>query len=85
MIIVTEVINNNITFQAVYVWTGLHFMAGHWFWVSGDDLQYKSWSAEGELQCPDRNLRCGALDRDEKVWKPIDCEERHHFLCFRKP
>jgi len=50
-IIVTEVINNNIiTSQTAYVWTGLHFMAGHWFWVSCDDLQYKvSLCSEEEL------------------------------------
>ncbi|XP_077083365.1 uncharacterized protein LOC143736558 [Siphateles boraxobius] len=61
--IMAEVINNTITSQRAYVWTGLRFMAGHWFWVSGDDLQYKAWSAQGEVQCPARNLRCGALDR----------------------
>ncbi|KAK7170899.1 hypothetical protein R3I94_000950 [Phoxinus phoxinus] len=83
--IMAEVINNTITSQTAYVWTGLRFMAGHWFWVSGDDLQYKAWSVEGELQCPARDLRCGALDRKEKVWKPRDCEERHYFLCFKKP
>lgn len=56
-----EVINNTMTSQTAYVWTGLRFMAGHWFWVSGHNLQYKAWSAEGELQCPAGNLRCGAL------------------------
>ncbi|XDV18769.1 hypothetical protein PO909_024401, partial [Leuciscus waleckii] len=45
--IMAEVINNTITSQTAYVWTGLRFMAGHWFWVSGDDLQYKAWSTEG--------------------------------------
>uniref|UniRef100_A0A673JFU4 C-type lectin domain-containing protein n=1 Tax=Sinocyclocheilus rhinocerous TaxID=307959 RepID=A0A673JFU4_9TELE len=80
-----KVINETLTSQTAYVWTGLRFMAGHWFWVSGDDLQYKAWSEEGEIQCPSGNLRCGALDREEMVWKPTDCEERHHFLCLKKP
>ncbi|XP_073692784.1 C-type lectin lectoxin-Phi1-like [Garra rufa] len=80
-----EGINKIITSQTAYVWTGLRFMAGHWFWVSGDDLQYKAWSAEGEIQCPAEHLRCGALDIEENVWKPIDCEERHNFLCLEKP
>lgn len=83
--IMEEVINDTITSKTAYVWAGLRFMAGHWFWVSGDDLQYKAWSEEGEIQCPAGNLRCGALDREEKVWKPIDCEERHNFLCLKKP
>ncbi|KAG1959419.1 hypothetical protein F2P79_007151 [Pimephales promelas] len=52
-----EAITNTIKSQTAYVWTGLRFMAGHWFWVSGDDLQYKAWSVEGELQCPAINLR----------------------------
>uniref|UniRef100_A0A8C1CCA5 Uncharacterized protein n=2 Tax=Cyprinus carpio TaxID=7962 RepID=A0A8C1CCA5_CYPCA len=80
-----EVINKTLTSQTAYVWTGLRFMAGHWFWVSGDDLQYKAWSVDGEIQCPAGNLRCGALDREEKLWKPTDCEERHNFLCLKKP
>ncbi|KAK2913444.1 hypothetical protein Q8A67_001843 [Cirrhinus molitorella] len=80
-----EGINKIITSQTAYVWTGLRFMAGHWFWVSGDDLQYKAWSAEGEVQCPAEHLRCGALDIKEKVWKPTDCEKRQNFLCFKKP
>uniref|UniRef100_A0A8C1UFD4 C-type lectin domain-containing protein n=1 Tax=Cyprinus carpio TaxID=7962 RepID=A0A8C1UFD4_CYPCA len=79
------VINKTLTSQTAYVWTGLRFMAGHWFWVSGDDLQYKAWSVDGEIQCPAGNLRCGALDREEKLWKPTDCEERHNFLCLKKP
>ncbi|ROL53979.1 Macrophage mannose receptor 1 [Anabarilius grahami] len=88
--IMAEVINNTITSQTVYVWTGLRFMAGHWFWLSGDDLQYKSWSPEGELQCPARNLRCGALNRDEKtiwIWtgggNTVEVSSKLHIaLCF---
>ncbi|XP_067308075.1 macrophage mannose receptor 1-like [Pseudorasbora parva] len=79
--IMEDAIYKTIKSQTAYAWTGLRFMAGHWFWVSGDDLQYKAWSAEGELTCPAGNLRCGALDRDKKVWKPTDCEERNNFLC----
>ncbi|XP_039515230.1 L-selectin-like [Pimephales promelas] len=82
--IMAEAINNTITSQTAYVWTGLRFMAGHWFWVSGDDLQYKAWSVEGELQCPARNLRCGALDRQNNVWRPNNCEDKLNFLCRKK-
>ncbi|RXN15601.1 lymphocyte antigen 75-like protein [Labeo rohita] len=80
-----EGINKITTSQTAYVWTGLRFMSGHWFWLSGDDLQYKAWPAEGEIQCPAEHLRCGALDIEEKVWKPTDREERHNFLCLKKP
>ncbi|XDV18756.1 hypothetical protein PO909_024388 [Leuciscus waleckii] len=82
--IMAEVIKNTITSQTAYVWTGLRFLAGHWFWVSGDDLQYKAWSAEGELQCPARNLRCGALDRENNIWRPNNCEDKLNFLCLKK-
>ncbi|XP_073715759.1 snaclec CTL-Eoc125-like [Misgurnus anguillicaudatus] len=78
-----EVIKNITTSQTAYVWTGLRFLAGHWFWVSGDDVEYKAWSAEGELQCPAKNLKCGALDIVNKVWKPRDCEEKLNFVCVR--
>ncbi|XP_055074649.2 macrophage mannose receptor 1-like [Misgurnus anguillicaudatus] len=79
-----EVIKNITTSQTAYVWTGLRFLAGHWFWVSGDDVGYKAWSTEGELQCPPRNLKCGALDIVNKVWKPTDCEEKLNFVCIKK-
>ncbi|XP_051757350.1 CLECT domain-containing protein [Ctenopharyngodon idella] len=66
------------------VWTGLRFLAGHWFWVNGEDLDYKVWSADGELQCPAMNQRCGVYDRTQNVWKPTDCERRLNFLCVDK-
>ncbi|XP_055059040.2 putative C-type lectin domain family 20 member A [Misgurnus anguillicaudatus] len=78
-----EVIKNITTSQTAYVWTGLRFLSEYWFWVSGDDVEYKAWSTEGELQCPPRNLKCGALDIVKKVWKPTDCEERLNFVCIK--
>uniref|UniRef100_A0A673HXB0 C-type lectin domain-containing protein n=1 Tax=Sinocyclocheilus rhinocerous TaxID=307959 RepID=A0A673HXB0_9TELE len=65
----------------VNVWTGLRFLMAHWFWVNGDDLEYKAWSNEGEVQCPAMNQRCGALDRDRRVWNPQNCQERLNFFC----
>ncbi|XP_073715846.1 macrophage mannose receptor 1-like [Misgurnus anguillicaudatus] len=78
-----EVIKNITTPQTAYVWTGLRFLTGDWFWVSGDDVEYKAWSVEGELQCPPKNLKCGALDIENKVWQPKDCEERLNFVCIK--
>ncbi|XP_051757352.1 C-type mannose receptor 2-like [Ctenopharyngodon idella] len=67
------------------VWIGLRFIAGHWFWVNGEDLDYKVWSADGELQCPAINQRCGVYDVKQKNWKPADCEQRLNFLCVKNP
>nr|XP_055058858.1 secretory phospholipase A2 receptor-like [Misgurnus anguillicaudatus] len=78
-----EVTKNITTSQTAYVWTGLRFLSEYWFWVSGNNVEYKAWSAEGELQCPPRNLKCGALDIVKKVWKPKDCEERLNFVCIK--
>ncbi|XP_065105377.2 snaclec alboaggregin-B subunit beta-like [Paramisgurnus dabryanus] len=78
-----EVIKNITTSQTAYVWTGLRFLAGDWFWVSGDDIGYEAWSVEGQLQCPTKNFKCGALEIKNKVWKPTDCEERLNFVCIK--
>ncbi|KAI7802670.1 putative secretory phospholipase A2 receptor-like, partial [Triplophysa rosa] len=67
--------------QTQHVWIGLRFLAGGWFWLSGDDLQYKAWSSAGQPQCPAQNQRCAALDNITKTWTPRDCEEKLSFLC----
>ncbi|XDV31182.1 hypothetical protein PO909_033933 [Leuciscus waleckii] len=64
-----------------YVWTGLRFLAGEWLWVSGDDPDFTAWSQTGPPQCPARNLRCGALDKQTRVWTHRDCEEKLNFFC----
>lgn len=66
------------------VWIGLRFVSGHWFWVNGEDLDYKVWSEDGELKCPAMNQRCGVYDVKQAVWKPADCEQRLNFLCVSK-
>ncbi|XP_073714927.1 snaclec 7-like [Misgurnus anguillicaudatus] len=63
------------------VWTGLRFLAGQWFWVKGEDLQYKAWSVDADFQCPVTGQHCGAVKRDIKVWELKNCEERLNFLC----
>ncbi|ROL53419.1 C-type mannose receptor 2 [Anabarilius grahami] len=67
--------------QTEYVWTGLRFLAGEWFWVNGDDLDFTAWPQTGQPQCPARNLRCGALGKLTGVWTPRDCEEKLNFFC----
>ncbi|RXN21440.1 lymphocyte antigen 75-like protein [Labeo rohita] len=64
------------------VWIGLRFIAGYWVWVNGEDLQYKGWSSGGELQCPAMSQRCAVLNRNSRVWKPMDCEQRFNFFCI---
>ncbi|KAI7809021.1 putative secretory phospholipase A2 receptor-like [Triplophysa rosa] len=68
--------------QTQYVWIGLRFLAGGWFWISGDDLILNVWSSAGPPQCPAQNQRCAALDKNTQTWTPRDCEEKLNFLCF---
>ncbi|XP_016086560.1 macrophage mannose receptor 1-like [Sinocyclocheilus grahami] len=67
--------------QTKYVWTGLRFLAGDWFWVNGNVLDYTAWSKTGQPQCPARDLRCGALDKQTRDWTNRDCEETLNFFC----
>ncbi|XP_043099451.1 putative C-type lectin domain family 20 member A [Puntigrus tetrazona] len=64
------------------VWIGLRFIAGHWLWSNGETFEYKVWSSDGELQCPDMNQRCAVLNRNSMVWKPMDCEKKINFFCL---
>ncbi|XP_051956910.1 macrophage mannose receptor 1-like [Xyrauchen texanus] len=66
-----------------YVWIGLRFLAGSWFWVYGDSLEYENWADGGQPQCP-VPYRCGALNVTNGNWEARPCEERLDFLCFQK-
>lgn len=70
--------------QSGYVWTGLRFLAGSWFWVYGDGLQYVNWLDGEQQQCPDVTHRCGALAVSSGKWELRSCEEKLEFLCFQK-
>ncbi|KTF92469.1 hypothetical protein cypCar_00032647 [Cyprinus carpio] len=67
--------------ETEYVWTGLRFLAGEWFWVSGHDLDYTAWYRKEQPQCPARDLHCGALDMKTRVWTHRNCEEKLNFFC----
>ncbi|XP_057192347.1 secretory phospholipase A2 receptor-like [Triplophysa rosa] len=71
--------------QTQYVWIGLRFLAGGWFWISGDDLILNVWSSAGPPQCPAQNQRCAALDENTQTWTPRDCKEKLNLLCFGQP
>ncbi|XP_059377680.1 CLECT domain-containing protein [Carassius carassius] len=75
---------NSTVADTAEVWTGLRFLAGHWFWVNGASFGYNVWSSDGEIQCPAMNQRCGVFDRTQGVCKPTDCERRLNFLCVKK-
>lgn len=66
------------------VWIGLWFIAGHWFWVDGNNVEYKGWSSEGEPQCSPVDQRCGVFNKKKIVWKPDNCERRLNFLCLKE-
>ncbi|TRY88833.1 hypothetical protein DNTS_016923 [Danionella cerebrum] len=67
--------------QTQLVWVGLRFLAGRWFWLSGDHLDLAGSSGFPEHQCPAANLRCGAVDTHKKTWMARDCEEQLGFIC----
>uniref|UniRef100_A0A673HVJ6 C-type lectin domain-containing protein n=1 Tax=Sinocyclocheilus rhinocerous TaxID=307959 RepID=A0A673HVJ6_9TELE len=67
--------------ETEYVRTGLRFLAGDWFWVNGDDLDYTAWYQNEHPQYPARDLRCGALDKQTKLWTHRNCEEKLSFFC----
>uniref|UniRef100_A0A673HT57 Zgc:194252 n=1 Tax=Sinocyclocheilus rhinocerous TaxID=307959 RepID=A0A673HT57_9TELE len=79
-----EAKNKSTPAHADDVWIGLRFIAGHWFWVNGNNVEYKGWSLEGEPQCPTVDQRCGVFDKKKIVWKPDNCERRLNFLCLKK-
>lgn len=60
------------------VWTGLRFLTGLWFWVSGEAL--------GNLvqvpSCPANRFNCGARNKTAKSWENRDCMDKLYFLCY---
>ncbi|XP_055052937.2 lymphocyte antigen 75-like [Misgurnus anguillicaudatus] len=83
-VVMEEAKNNSTNAQTDELWTGLRFLSGPWFWVNGEELQYKHWSGGQELQCPAMNQRCGVYHRQEMAWKPEDCEKKLNFLCVKR-
>uniref|UniRef100_A0A8B9REU7 C-type lectin domain-containing protein n=1 Tax=Astyanax mexicanus TaxID=7994 RepID=A0A8B9REU7_ASTMX len=67
-----------------FVWIGLRFLAGQWFWINGHYLGYQAWGTEKQFYCPAQNLRCGALETKSAVWMPVNCEKEFNFICKKK-
>uniref|UniRef100_A0A8C1YJW2 C-type lectin domain-containing protein n=1 Tax=Cyprinus carpio TaxID=7962 RepID=A0A8C1YJW2_CYPCA len=67
--------------ETEYVWTALRYLAGDWLWVTGDAFNYTAWYQNEQPQCPARDLRCGALDKQTRLWRHKNCEEKLSFFC----
>ncbi|KTG22611.1 hypothetical protein cypCar_00044990 [Cyprinus carpio] len=61
--------------QTDSVWTGLHFLAGMWFWVSKENVGTNI----GLPSCPPEPYRCGARNAKIGNWENRDCEEKLNF------
>ncbi|XP_034161361.2 snaclec agglucetin subunit alpha-2-like [Pangasianodon hypophthalmus] len=66
--------------QTESVWTGLRFVNGIWFWVSGEQLG----SLVSMPSCPALSYRCGALNTTTNTLKNRNCNDRLNFICYRK-
>lgn len=64
--------------QTPSVWTGLRFLSGSWFWVTGEPL--------GNLvqlpECPANAFYCGSRNLEAKSWENRNCKEKLNFLCY---
>ncbi|XP_035274275.1 macrophage mannose receptor 1-like isoform X2 [Anguilla anguilla] len=65
-----------------FLWTGLRFLMGWWYWVNGDPMLYSAWPNNEQTQCPDMPLRCGALSVKENVFVAMPCDEELNFICY---
>ncbi len=43
--------------ETEYVWIGLRYLAGDWFWVNGDYLDNTAWSRNEQSHCQRPSLR----------------------------
>lgn len=66
--------------QTVNVWTGLRFMNGNWFWLSGESTE----DLDFLPSCPAQPYHCGALKSTANVWENQDCSDKLNFLCYKK-
>ncbi|KAG1931564.1 hypothetical protein F2P79_021720 [Pimephales promelas] len=70
--------NKNAVSQTLSVWTGLRFLSGSWFWVSGESL--------GDMVqlpvCPANPQYCGSRNLKDESWENRDCTEKLNFVCY---
>ncbi|XP_029944896.1 C-type mannose receptor 2-like [Salarias fasciatus] len=63
------------------VWTGLRFLAGHWFWAAGEAYQQHQ-----DIQSCPGLTSCGVLEKTTgENFQTRDCGERRNFLCYKTP
>ncbi|KAF5890113.1 macrophage mannose receptor 1-like, partial [Clarias magur] len=64
--------------QTESVWTGLRFMNGIWFWVSGEQLG----SQVSLSSCPPSSYSCGSLNNNTNTLENRNCNDRLNFICY---
>lgn len=82
MMLIQKELKKHITTE--HIWIGLHFLAGNWLWVDGQEMGYKAWSEGRKPSCPHGKMECAAVQvtRSNNVWEARDCEERLSFICY---
>lgn len=82
MMLIQKELKKHITTE--HIWIGLHFLAGNWLWVDGQEMGYKAWSEGRKPSCPHGKIECAAVQvtRSNNVWEARDCEERLSFICY---
>ncbi|KAK7170550.1 hypothetical protein R3I94_000678 [Phoxinus phoxinus] len=64
--------------QTPSVWTGLRFLSGSWFWLSGESLG----NVVQLPVCPANAKYCGSRNLKAKSWENRDCREKLNFVCY---
>ncbi|XP_042260989.1 uncharacterized protein LOC121892174 isoform X3 [Thunnus maccoyii] len=65
-----------------HVWVGLrrYLMAGTWFWMSGDSMNFTYWEAQSVWQ---NTSPCGGMDtRNHFYWRDLPCHDHLYFVCL---
>ncbi|XP_058243758.1 snaclec agglucetin subunit alpha-2-like [Hemibagrus wyckioides] len=75
-----QLINGTVEMETESVWTGLRFVNGKWFWVSGEQLG----SLVSMPSCPVQSYSCGALNTMTNTLNNQNCNERLNFICYWK-
>ncbi|KAJ0051037.1 hypothetical protein NL108_012250, partial [Boleophthalmus pectinirostris] len=59
------------------VWTGLRFLGGQWWWVSGEPVNHQIILPS----CPNHLSHCGAFSKTTNSLSITDCSKKLQFIC----
>ncbi|KAG7332889.1 hypothetical protein KOW79_003024 [Hemibagrus wyckioides] len=79
-LLLEQLINGTVEMETESVWTGLRFVNGQWFWVSGEQPR----SLVSMPSCPVQSYSCGALNTMTNTLNNQNCNERLNFICYWK-